>query len=388
MMKVKTLLCIDPLQDYELIDCDLLLQLSINPFFLVKDESKVIKDHESVLVKSFSFEDILPICESIQPDYIVCFSEDMFVDIAKVRENLKISGMSLNTAMLLSHKDLMYQKLDTLFPYPKTTRLIESSDLKSIREKIGAKEIFIKPINSSGSYETYHIKTNDEFCNFLTNKKESEESYIAQAYVADDLYHSELAIFEGNILFVEARKYTHPNHLMVSNNLPIFSLNILEPSQRQLIIDASVKVSQLLGFNNGVLHTEFFMNEDGYIQFIETNPRPPGIGLNRLYQRKYSISLETLLCCIVCGVEPPRLVENKSHFICGYFPRKEGIIKKINKPELKVLNEWILFVKPDDTSEQMAHMSKSAMVLCWDDSIFEINKAGRFLAEQDIVEVY
>ncbi|AMP88316.1 ATP-grasp domain-containing protein [Legionella pneumophila] len=387
-MKIKTLLCIDPLQDYELIDCDLLLQLGIVPLFLINDVSKSVKDRKNVLVTSFSFEELFAICDSISPDYIVCFSEDMFVDIARIRENLNIAGMSFNTSMLLSHKDLMYQKLDGLFSYPKTTTLIESPNLKLIKEKVGVQEVFVKPINSSGSYETYHIKTEEEFCNFLTNKKESAENYIAQAYVANDLYHSELAVFEGNILFVEARKYTSPNHLMVSKNLPIFSLNILNAHQRQSIIDASIKVCQLLEFNNGVLHTEFFMNEDGHIQFIETNARPPGIGLNKLYQRKYSISLETILCCIVCGVEPPGFVENKSHFVCGYFPRKKGIIKKINKPQLSVQNEWTLFARPDDTSEQMVHMSKSAMVLCWDDSIIEINKTGCFLAEQDIVEVY
>ncbi|HCX3372271.1 ATP-grasp domain-containing protein [Legionella pneumophila serogroup 2] len=387
-MKIKKLLCIDPLQDYELIDCDLLVQLGISPIFLIKDESKFVKDRENVLVSSFSFEDLLDICDSIRPDYIVCFSEDMFVDVARVREKLNITGMGLNTSMLLSHKDLMYQKLDGLFLYPKTTTLIESSNLKSIKERIGDQEIFIKPINSSGSYETYHIKTEKDFFDFLTNKKKDEEKYIAQAYIADDLYHSELAVFDGDILFVEARKYTHPNHLMVSKNLPIFSLNILDEHQRQLILDASVKICQLLEFNNGVLHTEFFMSEDGCIHFIETNARPPGIGLNKLYQKKYSISLETILCCIVCEVEPPRLVKNESHYICGYFPRKNGVIKRIYKPELSVQNEWILFVRPDDISEQMAHMSKSAMVICWDDSITEINKAGSFLAEQDIVEIY
>ena len=387
-MKIKKLLCIDPLQDYELIDCDLLLQLGISPVFLIKDESKFVKDRENVLVISFAFEDLLAICDSICPDYIVCFSEDMFVDVAKIREKLNIAGMSLNTSMLLSHKNFMYQKLDGLFSYPKTTTLIESPNLKLIKEKIGVQEVFVKPINSSGSYETYHIKTEEDFCNFLTTRKESDENYIAQAYVADDLYHSELAVFDGNILFVEARKYTHPNHLMVSKNLPIFSVNILNAHQRQLILDASIKVSQLLEFNNGVLHTEFFMSGEGYIQFIETNARAPGIGLNKLYQKKYSVSLETILCCIVCKVEPPRLVKNKSHYVCGYFPRKNGIIKRVNKPELSVQNEWTLFVSPDDTSEQMAHMSKSAMVLCWDDSITEINKTGDFLAEQDIVEIY
>ena len=381
-------MCIDPLQDYELIDIDVLSQRGIAPVFVVKESSKAVKEREHVLVNSFSFDDLLMICDSVQPDYIVCFSEDLFVDVAKIRERLNIAGMSLDKAMLLSHKDLMYRQLGGSFPYPKTTTLIDSPTFTLIKEKIGTQDIFIKPINSSGSYETYHIKTEEEFCGFLANKKESKEQYLVQAYVADDLYHSELAVFDGNILFVEARKYTHPNHLMVSKNLPIFSLNILEVHHRQAILDASVKVCRLLGVNNGVLHTEFFMSEDGTIQFIETNARPPGIGLNKLYQNKYSISMETILCCIVCGVEPPSLVENQNHFVCGYFPRKQGVIKNIKKPELDVQNEWTLFVKPEESSEHMAHMSKSAMVLCWDASLVKINKTGTFLAQQDIVEVY
>lgn len=387
-MKIKNLLCIDPLQDYELIDYELLLKLGIKAIFLIKDESKAIYSQATVLVNSFSFEDILAICDLIRPDYIACFSEDMFVDIANIRETLNIAGMSLSMAKLLSHKNLMYEKLDGLFPYPNTSILTVSSNLNSIKEKLNTREIFIKPINSSGSYETYHIKNDEDFSNFLVNRKESEENYIAQAYIEDELYHSELAVFNGNILFVCARKYTHPNHLMVSKNLPIFSLNILDSDKHKLIVDASIKVKDTLGIKNGVLHTEFFMSDDGHVQFIETNARPPGIGLNKMYQKKYSISLETILCCIVCGIEPPSLVESRNHFICGYYPKKQGVIKNINKPKLPVQNEWTVFVKPDDASEQMKHMSKSAMVLCWDDSIIEINKAGEFLSEQDIVEMY
>ncbi|STX81246.1 Putative Glutathione synthetase ATP-binding domain-like [Legionella busanensis] len=386
-MKIKKLLCIDPLQDYELIDHNFLLTLGIKPLFLIKDESKTIKDQANVLVRSFSYEDILSACDSIHPDYIVCFSEDMFVDIAKIRERLKIHGMSISTAKLLSHKDLMYQKLDGLFPYPKTTTLIECQNLKTIKKKLNVSEVFIKPINCSGSYETYHIKTDEDFCNFLANKKEREENYIVQPYIEDDLYHSEIVVFNGRLMFVGARKYTHPNHLMVSKNLPIFSLNISDPHQQKLIVNASIKIIDLLAFKNGILHTEFFMSENGDIQFIETNARPPGIGLNKLYQRKYLVSLETILCCIVCEVEPPQLIENKSYFICGYFPRKSGVVKRINKPELSVQSEWTFFVKLNDNSEQMAHMSKSAMVLCWDNSITKINRAGKFLAQQEIIEV-
>lgn len=288
--------------------------------------------------------------------------------------------------MLLSRKDLMYQKLQGLFPYPKATE-VGSSDFESIINQLNTHNIFIKPVNSSGSYETYHINTEEEFKKFIASRKESEITYIAQPFVNSDLFHSEIAVYNGTILFAEARKYTSPNHLMVSRGLPIFSLNILDPQTKQLIIDATIIIKNLLDFNNGVLHTEFFMGEKGEIQFLETNARPPGIGLNKLYKKKYSISLETILCCIVCEVQPPKLMESENHFICGYFPRKEGLVKQIIKPNVGNQNEWTIFIKPGDRIETAKHMSKAAMVICWDNSLEKVNEIGEFLSEQQIVEI-
>ena len=193
-------------------------------------------------------------------------------------------------------------------------------------------------------------------------------------------------VYKGDVLFVSAREYTNPNHFMVSKNIPIFSLNILDPVKEEKIKEASIRVKEILNIDNGILHTEFFVSNDGHIQFIETNARPPGIGLNKLYQKKLSISMETILCCIVCGIAPPRMMESKSHFICGYYPKKKGLIKKIIQPEVQVEQEWTFFVKPNDKGEEMKHMSKSAMVVCWDDSNLKINKIGEYLSQQNIVE--
>lgn len=94
-MSFKTLLCIDSLQDYDLIDHELLFSLGIHTQFLIKDLSKASIYSNTVFTKSFSFEDLFIICNSVRPDYIVCFSEEMFVDIAKVRDDLQIPGMHL-----------------------------------------------------------------------------------------------------------------------------------------------------------------------------------------------------------------------------------------------------------------------------------------------------
>ena len=295
--------------------------------------------------------------------------------------------MDLSTAKLLSHKNLMYEKIDGKFPYPKTTKIDKESDFCLLKEILNSKEIFIKPINMGGSYETYHVKSDEEFNRFLANKKEDLDTYIAQTYIDADLFHSELVVSSGEILFCTARRYSFPNHLMVSKNIPIFSLNIVEQERYRKIINASIEVIRVLGVNNGIFHTEFFMDHKGAINFIETNARAPGIGLNRMYSTKLSISLETLLCFIVCGKESPKFKEVDDVFICGYYPLKPGVVKAVVKPKLEVANKWIMYVKPNDTSAEAKHMSKAAMFICWDKNTDKLDEATLILANHNVVEV-
>lgn len=381
------LLCIDPLENYDIIDADILRVHGIEAVFASQLPPK-INAKINHIIDSFSYEDIYALCELIRPDYITCLSEELFVTVAKIRSELGIKGMSLSKAMLLSHKNVMYEQLNGLFPYPKTTTISESSNFSLLATELKSREIFIKPVNMAGSCETYHLKNNSDFQLFLSNQKAGLANYIAQAYIEAELYHSELAIFNGEILFISARKYSLPNHLMVSSNEPIFSLNITDKEKHKKIIDASIKVKELLKINNAILHTEFFLSDNGDLNFIETNARAPGIGLNRMYQKKLSISLETVLCFIVCGVAPPKITEQYCHYICGYYPLKHGVIKNMDIPSLDVESEWISYVKPNDSFVQAKRMTKSAMVICWNKSSKKIEEVSEVLSKHDLIQVY
>lgn len=384
------LLCIDPLQDYEVINENLLMTFGIETVFVSKSipipNLNESKNH--VFIDNYSYEDIYRICELVRPDYIACFSEDLFEILAKIRVELGINGMDLTTAKLLSHKNLMYEKIDGFVPYPKTTQINENLEFQTLKKILESKEVFIKPLNMAGSFETYHVKNASEYKFFLANQKLGLENYIAQAYINAELYHSEVIIFHGQILFVSARKYSHPNHLMVTLNEPIFSLNILDQNTHKTIIDASLKVTELLDVDNGILHTEFFLSENGELNFIETNARAPGIGLNRMYRKKLSISLETILCFIICNVAPPEINEHSDAYICGYYPLKKGVVKKLEIPTLEVASEWITYIKPEDSFDQAKHMTKSAMVICWDNCGKKIEDTGYILSKHELVEVY
>lgn len=381
------LLCIEPTEYYGLVDTNLLSGLGIEVIFVCKVGSKTTDIGACVFVNSFEYADLYAICKLTCPDHIVCFSEDLFVDLAKISSELGIKGMNLAKAKLLSHKNIMYDKLCGTVQCPKTMILSDDVSFNSLKNVLGANEIFIKPINKAGSYETYHVKNEADYQEFLVQQKEGLTNYIAQNYINADLYHSELVVFNGEVLYSSARKYSFPNHLMVSRNEPIFSLNISDPDQYKKILDASIKVQEVLGVDNGILHTEFFVTKAGDVIFIETNARAPGIGLNHMHRKKLSISLETLLCFIVCDVQPPALIEQNYYYLCGYYPLRPGMVKKVELPKLDVSNEWIVYVKPNDFHDPAKHMTKSAMVLCWDQCIRKVEEASDVLAKHQVVEL-
>lgn len=382
------LLYIDPLEDYEIIDKNLLGIYDIEVIFVHQSAGTIQSSKSHVAVHSLCYEQLYGACERTRPDYIACSSEKLFVMLAKIRRELEIKGMSCSQAMLLSHKNFMYEKLNNLFPYPKTIQITDSLEFTSCQALLNSEEIFIKPVNMTGSYETYHVKNDVDYQLFLSRKKAGLENYIAQPYIDAELYHSELVIFNKEILFVSARKYSLPNHLMVSRNEPIFSLNIKDQRTCHKIVEASIQVTKLLNIKNGILHTEFFLDENGNLNFIETNARAPGIGLNRMYRKKFSMSLETILCFIVCDVAPPKIIESDAYFVCGYYPLKAGIVKKIETPKLDVASEWIIYVKPQDVIESARHMSKAAMVMCWDASYEKIKNIEKTLFKHDPIDVY
>ena len=79
------LLCIDPLQDYEIIDENLLGSYGIETVFASKSIQNLNETKNHVLIDNYSYDDIYRICELVRPDYIACFSEDLFEILAKIR---------------------------------------------------------------------------------------------------------------------------------------------------------------------------------------------------------------------------------------------------------------------------------------------------------------
>lgn len=383
------LLIIDELCDYSLIDIELLKSKNIDVIFAFSDinQYEINKRPNKVYLPSFSFEDIFAAVKHSTPNYIVCMSEEYFYEVSGIREMLSIPGMSMKTSKKLSDKYIMNQiAMKGGLNTPHTKLLDIDDSYSNLKEVLGSKIVFIKPTTKTGSFETYKIKNELDYKSFLKNKRLALEQYIAQEFIDGELYHSEVIVSKGEIKFLHSRKYTSPNADMVFNQQPIFSANISNKEMKNLLDEASLRLVASFGIKNGVYHNEFFIRNEEAL-FLETNARAPGIGLNHMYAQMLGVSLETLLCLIVCNVELPPIISDEYKYFCGYFPVKKGTVLSVNTLEMDVKSKWEFFVKQGDVLKSHSSMTKSAMVICWDNELSKIEKNSEKLLSHEVLEL-
>lgn len=374
-MSTTKLLIIDDLCDYSLIDIELLKRKKIEAIFAFCDPKKY-ENHvgeNKVYIQSLSFENIIGIAKEIHPNYIACMSEEYFFDIARVRELLSISGMSIRTSKKLSDKSIMNQiAMERGLDTPNTKQLNNKDSYYTLSQTLGTESIFIKPTSKTGSFETYKISSEKEYRQFLNRKKLEINQYIAQEFILGDLYHSEMVVSKGKVKFLHSRKYSSPNADMVFHQKPLFSSEISHKQTKQLIEEASLKLVNVFGMENGIYHNEFFL-KDNKALFLETNARAPGIGLNYMYEQMLGVSLETLLCLILCNAELPPLKINNFKYICGYYPIKKGKVVSVNHMDTDIESKWQFYVSKGEVLDSYQNMTKSAMVICWgrEDEVIE-----------------
>ena len=75
----------------------------------------------------------------------------------------------------------------------------------------------------------------------------------------------------------------------------IASFPIVDLPLQMKIEREAIKVQQLLEYKNGVMHTEFFLDNDQHLVFLETNIRQAGGAINLIHRRRAGVSLETAM---------------------------------------------------------------------------------------------
>lgn len=330
----KVLLIGSPLS-YKLVDYELLRRENIEPILSYSRDMTLIPDGISVYYDTLSMSAMDQIIQEHKVQSLVCFNDNFLIQAAQLRTKNDLSGIGYPEIKKFKMKSEMYRVLGARTATPKTLSYKESLSFTNISEMLGEGEYFIKPDNLAGAEGCCHISDEENYYEWKQSKRALETNYLIQRYYSDPLYHCELVVKNNKIRYMQARRYSYPNHRFLEGKI-IASFPVQDMKIQHAIERESIKAQKILGFKNGVMHTEFFVDKDFNPVFLETNIRQAGGGINLIHKRRAGISLETLMILLELNREFEITLSDPSIFdLCGYIPIKEGRVTGIDIPSLK-----------------------------------------------------
>lgn len=333
MTSVKVVLIGSPLQ-YNLIDQEILNKKNIEFFYTHKNaDPKLIFDSNNIIYYDELTPDaLLPSIKKIQPDALVCFNDNFLIQTAQLREHFGISGLKTKDISKFKLKSEMYKALNAHIDLPKTMKITTSTSSKDVIENLGEGEYFVKPDNLAGAEGTQHLDSVSKLESWFKQSIDSKQ-YVIQRYYNLPLVHCELYIQDGDIKYIQARRYSYPNHFFLQGRI-IASFPIVNEKLRQNIEEATKKVASIMRYKNGVMHTEFFLNHNNSLIFLETNIRQAGGAINLIHKKRSGVSMETAMVLLELGIKLPIKEDFSGYEICGYIPLQKGQVTAIEFPKL------------------------------------------------------
>lgn len=267
----------------------------------------------------------------INTDNIKIFStsEDYMYIAAKLRASLSIAGMSFSEVSVFRDKTLMKKKAvqgEIRVPHFNN---YEGQSYQEITEQVGLPFV-LKPRDAAGSFGVHIVKCETDFSEAIKDITLAG-SYAFEEYISGNLYHVDLLVQKGNIVFSVASEYTFPNLDFLSGK-PCLSLVLKNDSEvsKNLKTFAS-QIVRSLGLENGPSHIEIFISDHGEMVFLEAACRTPGAIVVPLYEKQFGVNMiEEAI-----NIEQGKPVEknypaSEYHHFAGIFPIIEGEIKQIH----------------------------------------------------------
>ena len=216
----------------------------------------------------------------------------------------------------------------------------------------------LKPQDAAASIGVRKIVSFEEFEHYLANNQ--YQSLIAEQFIEGKLYHCELITQGGCTLFGQSAEYLF-NGLSFINGKNHGSLPLKQDDPVNLwFIDFATTINMALGVHNGCTHHEIFITPNQQLIFLEAGLRPPGSLVPEVYKRMFKINLINIALLIDCNVP----LKIRPHFTQPHFwmifPKVNGTINKLNKPELKSRYQIKWHVKEGDELSQADSLSARA----------------------------
>ena len=166
--------------------------------------------------------------------------------------------------------------------------------------------VHLKPLSAAGSVGHVFVRTRQD----IVDLPDDAFPCLAESHLAGQEFSVEAFINKGKIEFMNITEYVHLGYSQIVPETP--KLTKIRPKIRKAI----EKLMKAFGIVNGMIHPEYFLDQEGELHFGEVAARVPGGHIFELIQKAYGFNpYAALLLC--SDPNTPKSVLDK------FFPREQ-----------------------------------------------------------------
>lgn len=235
----------------------------------------------SYLARTRAFDRVVPL-------------DDLDLDTAALlREHLRLPGLGETATRFFRDKLFMRAEAQAAgFLVPEFVPLINDAAINAFADSVPPPWV-VKPRFMAGSVGIKKAHDKDELWRIADKLGDERSYYLAERFVAGDVYHVDSLTQKGKVEFSRASKYGKPL-LAVASEGDVFSSRLLPAASAESreLVDLSHRVLEALHFSDGVTHAEFIRGrDDGKLYFLETAARVAGAYIADMIEAATGINL-------------------------------------------------------------------------------------------------
>jgi hypothetical protein len=166
--------------------------------------------------------------------------------------------------------------------------------------------VHLKPLSAAGSVGHVFVRSRQD----IADLPDDAFPCLAESHLAGQEFSVEAFIHKGKIEFMNITEYVHLGYSQIVPETP--KLTKIRPKIRKAI----EKLMKAFGIVNGMIHPEYFLDQEGELHFGEVAARVPGGHIFELIQKAYGFNpYAALLLC--SDPNTPKSVLDK------FFPREQ-----------------------------------------------------------------
>lgn len=278
---------------------------------------------------------------------VECLWEPCVILAARIRERLRLPGLTVRQAIPFRDKEIMKRVLDaagirTPHHYSATTvaQVMEGA------ETIGY-PVIVKPIAGAGSESTYKVRSRQELDAILPALRHVTEVSVEEFVQGEDMTFDTLCV-DGRVQHYSISTYI-PRALFMKENEWVSPITLVyrDPDVPGLSSGRTMgfDVIRALGFQTGYTHMEWYRTPEGEAVFGEIGARSPGAGLVDLIN--YAADIDTYAGWAECVVHGRFSQEVERKYSAAWIYKRaqgQGRIQRYEGLEsvLSELGPWIV----------------------------------------------